>query len=691
MLEAARCSFGFGINITHQLALGLVVATALAGTPTLAQEPSPAAATERKAGMLGAIADIKPCVVLIEADGPNGLGYGTGFIVSSDGHIITNDHVIKGSQSVTVYYLNKERLRAQIVKKRPQDDLALLKVTTATKLPTVTLGDDQTAHGVAIGVTGYPAPPLLIREGLALDSSSISGITSGQRQTDGSSILARVVTQMDAMISGGNSGSPVYTTDGKVIGVASAGFKGEALNFAVPVSRVKSLLVDSGIVPEANPIGHTVVVAPGELSALNTVPGNKTLHPLFGVQNNIPIDSRQSNDRQFARSHGIFQMAAGHPPSLTTPLVAVGDKIQFAALDGTVYEFDTTYQEMRSVAQADLPFYFYPVSNGQKTCIASGVLVPDKEISGGGIAANILVLPVFATDIHIVKGAGQLMALNPASGSIDWVVPTRFLAQPSMAGDRIFAGSLGTLSAHSLADGKELWKVEQDGPGGDTHWFCPANSDGSLLASLVVPLRVQGTEELLGRSTAYVAAYDGTSGAQKWKKELDRQNDWERPMAGVAVAQPEKDRLFVVHCDKVHAFTLSTGNPLWSAPFTTRADPRENDKDKLGAYFSPGVTISGDTLYLGCEDKNVYAVSATTGQALWSRATNGRVGQATVSGGAVFVGSTDKYLYALDSTTGAVRWKYNCQGSVMGRPVVLGGRVYCTSDNGSFHAIRIPQ
>lgn len=680
-------------HLARQLALGLLVATALGAPPALARETAsapPAPAAQRKPGMQGAIAAIKPCVVLIETDGPDGGGYGTGFIVSSDGHIITNEHVVKGSQSVTVYYLNKERMRAQIVKALRQDDLALLKVTTETKLPTVTLGEDQTAPGVTVGVTGYPRPPLLIREGLALDSSSVSGITSGQRQTDGSSI-PKVVTQMDAMTTKGNSGGPVYTSDGKVVGVACAGVEGSALNFAVPVSRVKSLLVDCGVVPQPNPIGASIVVAPGDMSALNTIPGNKLLHSEFGQQQRISVDFRQSNDRQFARSHGIFQMAAGHSPSLTTPLVAVGNKIQFGALDGTVYEYDTEYQEMRSIAQADLPFYFYPVSNGQKTCIASGFLVPDKEISAGGIVANILVFPVFATDIHIVKGIGQLMALNPVSGSIDWVVPTRFLAQPSMAGDRVFAGSLGTLSAYSLADGQELWKVEQDGPGGDTHWFCPGNSDGKLVPSLVVPLRVEGTEELLGRSTAYVAAYDGASGKQQWKQELERQDNWERAMAGVVVAQPEKDRVFVVHCDKVYAFTLSSGSPLWSAPFTTRVNPRENSREKLGPYFSPGIAISGDTLYLGCEDKTVYAVSASSGQKLWSRGTNGRVGQATVAGGTVYVGSTDKHLYALDAATGAVRWKYNCEGSVMGRPVVSGQRVYCTSDNGSFHAIRIPQ
>ena len=673
----------------RKFALSLLSALVLAGSPCLGQTASPPPTPQ--AQLSSAIASIKPCVVLLEVERPQGHGFGTGFLVSSEGHIVTNDHVVRNAQSVTVYYLNKEKHRAQIVKKRPQDDLALLKITRQEKFPTVTLGSDQTTSGTLIGVTGYPLPPLMIREGLALDSSSISGIVSGQRQTDGSSSLAKVVTQIDAIISGGNSGSPVYTSDGLVVGVACSGVAGSSLNFAVPVSRVKSLLIDAGVVPQLNPVGESMTVAPGDLSALNTVPGNKTLHPLFGSQSQLPIDSRQTNDRQFARSHAIFQAALGHAPSLTTPLVAAGNKIQFGALDGTLYEYDTTYQELRDIAQSDNPFYFYPVSNGKKVCIASGFLIPDKEISTGGMVANVLLLPVFATDIHVVKGFGQLMAVEPSSGSVEWVVQTRFLSQPSIAGNTVYAGSLGSLSAYNLDDGREVWQVKQDGPGGDTHWFTPANSDGQSVASLVVPVRVEGTSELLGRSKAYVASYDAANGAQKWKQELDSQGNWERPMAGAAFADLSQDRLFVVHCDKLYAFVASTGKPLWSNPFTTRSNPKETGKDKLGPYFSPGIAISGDTVMIGCENKNLYAISASTGQQLWVRATNGKVGQPTVVGGTVYVGSTDKYLYALDAASGSVRWKYNCQGSVMGRPIVMGQRVYCSSDNGSFHAIRIPQ
>ena len=634
----------------------------------------------------------KPCVVLIETEKADGAGFGTGFIVSSDGYVVTNEHVVKDAQRVTVYYQNKTRLSAKIIKKNRQDDLALLKVESADALPTVSLGDDVVEHGVPVAVTGYPLPPMLLREGLNLDSSSISGISSGMRTTDGSSAIPRVAMQMDAAISQGNSGSPVYKrSTGEVVGVAVAGIGGTAIHFAVPISRVKGLLVDAGVQLTANVPEEPILFPAGDLDDLNLVAGNKTLHRLFGQQKTLDIDYRSTNDRLFSRSHFIYQAAVGSPPNLSTPLVSAGNKIYFGALDGTLYQYDTAYQELDPVAQADHPFYFSPTTNGQKIVIASGFLIPDKELSAGAMVANLLLAPMFTVDIHVVKGFGNLLAINPSSGSVDWVVETRFLAEPSLAGNKVFAGSLDALSAYSLADGKELWKTDEGGKGGDTYWFSPANSDGATLGCLVVPVRVKGTDELLGRSSSFVAAYDGETGKRKWKKELNDMDNWERPMSGSAYTDKSKDRMFVVHCDKINAYQLSSGKELWSKPFSTRQDPGTNDKDKLGPYFTPGLSLSGDTLYVGCEDKKLYAIAASTGQELWSRPTNGRVGIPTPYGGSVYVGSSDKHLYSMNAATGALQWKYYCGGSISGRPVVAGKRVYCSSDNGRFHTVRIPK
>jgi len=298
---------------------------------------------------------------------------------------------------------------------------------------------------------------------------------------------------------------------------------------------------------------------------------------------------------------------------------------------------------------------------------------------------------MFAVDIHVVKGFGNLLSIDPRTGSIDWVVETRFLAQPSVAGDKVFAGSLDALAAYSLTDGKELWKTDEGGKGGDTYWFSPANSDGSLLGCLVVPVRVEGTDELRGRSDSFVAAYDGATGEQKWKKKLNDMKNWERPMSGSALADTSKDRLFVDHADTISAFQLSSGKELWAKPFTSRQDLKENSNDKLGPFFTPGLSLSGDTLYVGSEDKSLYALSASSGSEIWHRSTDGRVGIPTPYGGKVYVGSSDKYLYAMNATSGELQWKYYCGGSISGRPVVSGKRVFCSSDNGRFHAVRIPK
>ncbi len=640
----------------------------------------------------GAIKRMKPCVVLIENTGPSGTGYGTGFLVSKDGYIVTNEHVVKGHQALTVYYKNKTKLRAKLVAKSREDDLALLKVEASEPFPTVKLGQDLVNAGVPIATTGYPLPPILMRNGLNLDSSSASGISSGLRTTDGSGLIPRSAMQMDVMTYGGNSGGPVFIrSTGEVVGVVQGGLGNSALNFAVPISRVKALLVDAGVQLQPNPLAVAVPVPPGDLSELNLISGSKEVHKGFGLQHQITTDYRTISDRTLGHSHAIYQMGLGSAPNLSTPLSEAGNSLFFGSLDGTLYRYDLEYQELESIAHSEYPFYFAPHGSSRKLVVASGVLVPDRELSVASMVANAIFAPVFGVDVHVVKGLGNLLAVNPNNGSVDWVVETRFLSEPVVTPDRVFAGSLDALTAYSLADGSQLWRVEDPSRGGDTHWYSPAPSDGRTVGSLVVPVRVEGFDELRGRDSSFAAAYDGQSGNLLWKKTLNPCHDWPRPMSGSSFADSAKDRLFVVHGDTVTAFRLSDGTELWSQPFRNRLDPSKSRPENLGPYFSPGMAVGGDTIYIGSEDKRLRALSATSGELLWERSTSGKVGIPTYHAGTVYAGSSDKYLYAMDATTGALQWKYNCGATISGRPVVNGKRVYCNSDSGSLYVVRIPK
>lgn len=165
---------------------------------------------------------------------------GTGFVVTPDGVIATNRHVIENTMYVNVTF-NTGAVSGQAVQVAQSDkvDLALIKIG-ARNLPTVTLGESShTLPGEEITVIGNPR---------RLQNTVSSGLISQVRQkSDG--ILWH---QISAPISPSSSGSPVFNDRGEVISVVFSSYKGEGnqnLNFSVPSNYLITLLNDNGYYP----------------------------------------------------------------------------------------------------------------------------------------------------------------------------------------------------------------------------------------------------------------------------------------------------------------------------------------------------------------------------------------------------------------------------------------------------------
>lgn len=176
---------------------------------------------------------------------------GTGMIVTSDGYIITNKHVIDGARSVQVITDAGDTYdNVEIVGTDPLNDVAYLKIKGASDLPTIPLGDSKT---IAIG-----QPVLAIGNALGAYQNSVTqGIIGGT----GRSIQAADSTgknvenltdmlQTDAAINPGNSGGPLVNAAGEVIGINTAvSTDAQGLGFAIPISAVKGMLnniIDNG-------------------------------------------------------------------------------------------------------------------------------------------------------------------------------------------------------------------------------------------------------------------------------------------------------------------------------------------------------------------------------------------------------------------------------------------------------------
>jgi putative serine protease PepD len=187
-----------------------------------------------------------------------GTATGSGFVVSSDGYVVTNDHVVAGASSVTVKIGDGKTLKAKVVGTDASTDLALLKVD-ATGLTPLALGNSD---AVQVGDPAYA-----IGNPYGLDRTLTTGVISAlQRQISSPNGYAiDNVLQTDAAINPGNSGGPLFNGQGQVIGVnsqietggsSSDGSEGGnvGIGFAIPSNTVKSVvdqLMKSGKVQHA--------------------------------------------------------------------------------------------------------------------------------------------------------------------------------------------------------------------------------------------------------------------------------------------------------------------------------------------------------------------------------------------------------------------------------------------------------
>jgi serine protease Do len=159
---------------------------------------------------------------------------GSGFIVSEDGYILTNNHVVEKADEVTVTLLDKEEFKAQVVGTDPKTDIALIKVKVGKKLPFVHLGESEKLEvGEWVVAIGNP---------FGLGHTITSGIVSAKGRIIGSGPYDDFI-QTDASINPGNSGGPLFNLKGEVVGINTAIIQGgQGIGFATPIHLAKSVL-----------------------------------------------------------------------------------------------------------------------------------------------------------------------------------------------------------------------------------------------------------------------------------------------------------------------------------------------------------------------------------------------------------------------------------------------------------------
>lgn len=247
---ASACSLSLGDNASRGDAVGLDTA---ASTEPIDPGKEPVAAVVER---------VLPAVVNVTTDvyqggGAQGQGVGTGFIVRSDGVIVTNCHVVEGGSRLTVFLSDGDRTQydARLIGADCLNDLAVLDVD-AEGLPTVPLGESGSlrlgqrvvAIGYALGLEGGPT----VTTGIAssLDRTiEVPDPNCSSCPTSQGGVPVRTypsVIQTDAAINPGNSGGPLVDMQGRVVGINSAGnTQAENIAFAIKIDHVRDTIESS--------------------------------------------------------------------------------------------------------------------------------------------------------------------------------------------------------------------------------------------------------------------------------------------------------------------------------------------------------------------------------------------------------------------------------------------------------------
>jgi putative serine protease PepD len=317
-------------------------------TNALNQAPPAQQTTQSPAGSVEAVADkLLPVVVQLQVQGRTSAGEGSGFVISSDGLIVTNNHVVadaaQGGQ-ITAVFQDGKRAKASIVGRDPNSDVAVVKAQGVSGLPVAELGrSDDLKVGQAVVAVGSP---------FELSGTVTSGIVSslhrptraGGERGDQATVMDAI--QTDAAINPGNSGGPLVDLQGRVIGINSAIYSPSSgasaqggsvgIGFAIPIDQAKRTadqIVKTGkatqtvlgVTVQDNPQGGALVkdVTPDGPAAKAGIKANDVV---------TQLDSRKIDS-----SDALVAAVRAHVPGDTVKLV-IGDRTIDVTLAGQEVE-----------------------------------------------------------------------------------------------------------------------------------------------------------------------------------------------------------------------------------------------------------------------------------------------------------------------------------------------------------------
>jgi serine protease Do len=376
-----------------------------------------------------------------------GMGQGSGFIISADGYAVTNNHVVKDANEVTVTMNDGTELKAEVIGTDPKTDLALIKIDSDKKFDFVSFTDGKPRVGDWVMAVGNP---------FGLGGTVTTGIISASGRVIGAGPYDDFL-QIDAAINRGNSGGPAFNLEGEVVGINTAIFSPSGgsvgIGFAIPASTAENVIAslkETGTVTRGwlgvriQPVTEEIAESLGLADAKGAIVSDVTEEsPALeaGISQGdtiLKVDGKDISDsRDLSRkvaelkpgqSVPVTVVRDGKTMDISVKIGTMPDEPQMAAKDGGK-------AEPSSLSLSDFGLKVAPAQDGAGVTVVE--VTPGSAAAERGLKAGDVILEVAGTEVNQPSDVRDALKANKRSRVLMLVKTEdgqRFLALPTAKG-----------------------------------------------------------------------------------------------------------------------------------------------------------------------------------------------------------------------------------------------------------------